>query len=73
MPGFSAKSLQRKTLLRDILSAEELAEELAELSVQNQNHIPAQGSLTKVETHPKKFCQASFLQEKPPCWRVYSM
>ena len=34
-----------------------LAEELAESSVQNRNHIPAQGSLTEDQTRPKKFCQ----------------
>ena len=35
-----------------------LAQELAEPSVQNQNNIPAQRSLTESDRHQKKFCQA---------------
>ena len=51
------KELTKENIIRrDYIS--KLAKELAEPSVQNQNHFPAKESLTKDETHPKKFCQA---------------
>ena len=59
MPGFSTKSLQRRTFAgRDFIC--KLAEKLAEPSVQNRNHIPAQGSLTEDETHPKSSVKPKF-------------
>ena len=35
--------------------------------MQNRNYIPAQGSHTEDETHPKKFCQVKVSCKKDHC------
>ena len=51
------KELAKENIARSHFISK-LAEGLAEPSVHNRNHIPAQGSHTEDETHLKKFCQA---------------